>query len=171
MISLRALTRTDPSRVDSLFFNEDGTIQKVIPTLRGVGVIKASDKIQIDRYSGISEKGTSIAFHDTLKRFDGWKTIFESKDAWLQYNSVDFGSKEIKSVNVRASSKDGCTLQIHLNKVDGPIIAEVKIPKSTEWKTINTPLLKYLPGIHNLIIRVNGKNLTERIEVDWISFE
>jgi hypothetical protein len=29
---------------------EDGTIQKVIPTLRGVGVTKASQKIQLDRY-------------------------------------------------------------------------------------------------------------------------
>jgi len=53
-------------RIDSLFFNNDGTIQKVIPTLRGVGVTDASQKIQIDRYSCTSEKGTSIAFLDTL---------------------------------------------------------------------------------------------------------
>ena len=29
-------------RADSLFFNADGTIQKVIPTLRGIGVTKAA---------------------------------------------------------------------------------------------------------------------------------
>ncbi len=43
-------------RIDSLFFNQDGTIRKVIPTLRGVGVTDASRKIQIDRYSLISEQ-------------------------------------------------------------------------------------------------------------------
>jgi hypothetical protein len=38
-------------RIDSLFFNEDGTIKNVIPTFRGVGVTDASRKIEIDRYS------------------------------------------------------------------------------------------------------------------------
>ena len=28
-------------RADSLFFNDDGTIQKVIPTFRGIGITKA----------------------------------------------------------------------------------------------------------------------------------
>lgn len=46
-------------RIDSLFFNEDGTIRKVIPTLRGVGLTEAKKEIQVDRYSSISEKGNS----------------------------------------------------------------------------------------------------------------
>jgi beta-xylosidase len=33
------------TRIDSLFFNEDGTIRKVIPTLRGAGITNASQKI------------------------------------------------------------------------------------------------------------------------------
>jgi beta-xylosidase len=36
------------ARIDSLFFNVDGTIKKVIPTLRGVGITDASKKIQVD---------------------------------------------------------------------------------------------------------------------------
>jgi hypothetical protein len=65
-------------RADSLFFNDNGTIKKVIPTLRGVGITKASDEIQVDRYSQISKSGVSIEFLDTLDRFKGWKTIFTS---------------------------------------------------------------------------------------------
>src|SRR3972149_12172606 len=94
-------------RIDSLFFNEDGTIQKVIPTLRGVGVTNASQKIQIDRYSLISNEGASIAFLDTMNKFEGWKTILDAENAWIQYNSIDFGNNEFKSVNVKASSKTG----------------------------------------------------------------
>ena len=43
-------------RIDSLNFNPDGTIQKVIPTLRGVGLTKARSHIQIDRYSALQGK-------------------------------------------------------------------------------------------------------------------
>ena len=43
-----------------LYFNEDGSIKKVIPTLRGVGIVDAKSKIQIDRYSDISKQGVSV---------------------------------------------------------------------------------------------------------------
>ena len=60
-------------RVDSLFFNADGTIRKVIPTLRGVGITDARTRIRIDRYSSISPAGISIAFLDEAEPFKGWK--------------------------------------------------------------------------------------------------
>ena len=77
--------------VDSLFFNADGTMQKVIPSLRGVGVSKATNNIEIDRYSSKSDTGSSIAFLDSMNTFNGWKTILGNKNAWVQYNKVDFG--------------------------------------------------------------------------------
>jgi hypothetical protein len=94
-------------RIDSLFFNDDGTIKKVIPSLRGVGITDAAGKIQIDRYSSISEKGASIDFLDSLNKFEGWKTILDSGMAWIQYNGVDFKSKKYLSLNMRARSKTG----------------------------------------------------------------
>lgn len=154
-------------RVDSLFFNEDGTIKKVIPTLRGVGLTNAFQKIQIDRYSLKSNEGSSIAFIDTLNKFGGWKTIFDTANAWVQYNGVDFGNKEFESTNVRALSKTGGTLQIRLDNVDGPVIAEVEIPKSTEWNIFSSSLLKYQQGTHNLIVLLKSNN----VEIDWVSFK
>ena len=156
------------TRIDSLFFNEDGTIKKVIPTLRGVGITNASQKIQIDRYSLKSNEGASIAFLDTLNTFEGWKTILDTANAWIQYNSVDFGSNKFKSVNVRVLSKTGGTLQVRLNKTDGPIIAQVEIPKGDEWNIVNSPVSDYQPGIHNLIVILKDN---KNVEIDWISFE
>ena len=52
-------------RVDSLFFNSDGTIQKVQPTLRGVGLTPAISTIEIDRYSALGSSGVRIEFNDT----------------------------------------------------------------------------------------------------------
>ena len=102
-------------RIDSLFFNADGTIQKVIPTLRGVGLTDATKQIQIDRYTAKSNEGVSIAFLDTANKFEGWKTIFDKAGGWIQYNSVDFGKKKIKSVNINVESNTGGVLQIRLD--------------------------------------------------------
>ena len=155
-------------RIDSLFFNDDGTIRKVVPTLRGVGITNASDNIQIDRYSQKSDEGASVAFLDTLNTFEGWKTILDSENAWIQYNSVDFRNNKLKSVNVRAMSATGGTLQIMLDSVDCPVIGQVEIPKGNEWKVINSPLSKFQPGSHNLIVLLKDK---KNVEIDWIKFE
>jgi hypothetical protein len=155
-------------RVDSLFFNVDGTIQKVIPTLRGVGVTSALQKIEIDRYSLKSNTGVSIAFLDSLNTFNGWKATLEMPNAWVRYNTVDFGSKKLKSVQINALSKTGGTLQIRLDKADGILIAEVKIPESTDLNMVNTRVLKFREGIHNLVLVLKDNN---PVEVDWIQFK
>jgi Glycosyl hydrolases family 43/Carbohydrate binding module (family 6) len=154
--------------IDSLFFNPDGTIRKVIPTLRGVGVTSALKKIEIDRYSKISETGIAIAFLDTLNTFNGWKTTLDKQNAWIQYNTVDFGNKKLKSVQVKALSYSGGILQIRLDKTDGTLLAEVKIPESTGWNTVDTRLSKYQKGIHNLVVVLKNNN---PVEVDWIQFK
>jgi hypothetical protein len=155
-------------RVDSLFFNEDGTIKKVIPTLRGVGITDATKEIQIDRYSDKSREGISIDFIDTTNRFLGWKTILDKSNSWIQYNSVDFGKKKFKSVNVKAASKTGGILQFRLNKIDGPLIAQVKIPPNSGWDVFKSPVLRWQGGIHNLIVLLSDN---KNVEIDWVSFE
>jgi hypothetical protein len=154
--------------IDSLFFNADGTIRKVTPTLRGVGVTKATQKIEIDRYSSISEAGSSIVFLDSVNRFNGWKTILSRPNAWVQYNTVDFGNEKLKKIQVKAVAENGCTLQFRLDKADGPVIAEVKIPKSKSWNTVEAKLAIVQSGIHNLIVVHQDDNTAE---IDWVKFE
>lgn len=154
--------------IDSLSFNTDGTIKKVIPTKRGVGVTKATDQIQIDRYTQVSDKGASVAFLDTADKFKGWKTIYSAAGAWLQYNSVDFGKKQLKSVSARVLSAEAAVLQLHVNSINGPVLAEIKIPACSEWITVKTSLLRFEAGVKNLYVSLkNG----QQVEVDWISFQ
>jgi hypothetical protein len=153
---------------DSLFFNADGTIRKVTPTLRGVGVTPAFQEIQIDRYSSKSETGSSVAFLDSIHTFNGWKTKFESKNAWVQYNTVDFGQEKLKKVQVKALSENGSTLQIRLDRADGPVISEVKVPKGTIWDTIEAKVSKSQSGIHHLIVVLKDENPAE---IDWVKFK
>ena len=154
--------------MDSLSFNNDGTIRKVIPTLRGVGLTPASGKIQIDRYSGISNSGVSISFVDTADRFKGWKAKFSSPAAWLQYNSVDFGSKKPQSVELMVVSNTGGVLQIRSSSPSGPILSELNIPVSKTWKSITAKLSGATRGIQHLFITQKGAG---EAEVDWMRFK
>lgn len=155
-------------RIDSLFFNADGTIRKVIPTFRGVGLTDASGKIQIDRYSRISSRGASIAFLDTLNHFGGWKVVFNSQNAWVQYNRIDFSKKSFKTVKVRAFSKTGSVLQIRLNNPKGPIIASIRILQGNSWAISKASVRGLKKGVENLVVSLAGSN---PVEADWVSFE
>jgi hypothetical protein len=155
-------------RADSLFFNEDGTIKKVIPTLRGVGIVDAKSKIQIDRYSAISNEGVSVSFINDSNTREGWKIALSEKNAWVQFNKVDFGKRSLKSINVRAVSSTGGLAEIRLDKVNGPVLAKVKIGTGSEWKVVNSKLARVLSGVHDLIVTLNEKGT---VELDWISFE
>jgi hypothetical protein len=155
-------------RIDSLFFNADGTIRKVIPTLRGVGITKATKRIQPDRYSATSENGTSIAFLDSLDRFKGWKTILEGNSAWVRYNSIDFGSQKLSLVQVKALSSAGGVLELRLDQPNGPMIAEVRVPKEGEWAVQEAALFSFSPGIHHLFITPKENS---SMEIDWVRFK
>jgi hypothetical protein len=155
-------------RLDSLFFNADGTIKKVIPTLRGVGLTPATRQIQVDRYSHISAQGASVAFLDTLNPFKGWKTVLEAKGAWIQYNSTDFGTKPLKRLQARVRAGVGGTLQVRLDHSGGAVIAEVTIPPGKEWRVVSAPLSRYKSGVHHLVLSLKD---TKSVEIDWIRFE
>ena len=154
--------------IDSLFFNADGTIRKVTPTLRGVGVCNALQHIDIDRYSAISGSGASVQPIDTSFAFKGWKTILDSRNAWIRYDAVDFGKDMLKTVQVNASSVTGGILQIRLDNANGPLLSQVKIPKGSGWNIIEAKLKKYQPGIHNLVV-VSGDD--NPLEIDWVRFK
>jgi len=155
-------------RVDSLFFNEDGTIRKVTPTLRGVGISNATGKIEIDRFSAKSPGGVEIAFLDTVNKFKGWKTIFEKPDSWIKYNSISFGHPKLKYLNINARSATGGTLLISTEGAPNKILARVNIAKGGNWHVSKHKILSTPSGTKNLILQLQSSG---DVEVDWISFE
>jgi hypothetical protein len=154
-------------RADSLFFNADGTIKKVVPTLRGVGLTQAASKIQVDRYS---DKGSAarVDFIDTAKKFDGWKSILPATaDGWIKYNSVQFERNGAKSITARAWSDKGGILEVREGSVKGPVIAAIKVPQGSGWRDITVPVTSVKAGTRNLIFTAKNSD----IELDWVSFK
>lgn len=154
-------------RADFLYFNEDGTIKKVIPTLRGVGTADPKSKLQIDRYSAISEKGAKVDYINREDTFKGWKTIMTEEKAWIKFDRIDFGEKELKSATVQASSAEGATVEIRLGKEDGTLLTTVDIPKGEEMKAASAELKTIPEGEKDLVVVLTKGNA----EIDWVSFK
>ena len=145
---------------DSLFFNEDGTIQKVIPTLRGIGVTDAMSKIQLDRYTSISENA-SIDLLDSTNTFLGWKTILKGKSS-VRYNAVDFSANP-SIVEVKVKSMGKGTLE--LKTASGISIAKIPLKNTSAWTTLSSSKVKTPKGKADLIVSTDSE-----VEIDWVRF-
>lgn len=159
-------------KADYLYFNEDGTIQKVIPTVRGIGNAPATNKIQIDRYSAMSEAGTVVEYLNPEKTFDGWKTVLSAPDAWIRYDRVDFAGKTVKTLKVRAKSATGGSIEVQIGKDDAAIKVPVVIAESTDW-TMASSNVRVAPsvvpsGLQDIKVVLKGG---DKVEIDWIQFE
>lgn len=155
-------------RAERLFFNDDGSIRKVIRTLRGVGVVNAKKPIQIDRYSEASAEGVTSAFLNPSNKHEGWKVSLQGTNAWLRFNEVDFGVGTIGSVKVRGVSPTGALVEIRAKSGDGPTLARVEVPKGSEWSTASSTVTNAPHGICDLFVSLKTEG---SVELDWIRFE
>ncbi|WP_207895921.1 carbohydrate-binding protein [Hymenobacter gummosus] len=155
-------------RLDSLFFEPDGRIRQVVPTLRGVGLTDARQKIQLDRYSRLSPRGAAIAFLDTAHSFQGWKTVLSGPQAWVQYNGVAFGKQPLRRLTMRVAAPAGATVQVRTDAADGPVLAQVSVPKAAGWREVQVPLAAFKPGTHHLVV---ASQTAAPVEIDWMRFE
>lgn len=148
------------ARIDRLFFNEDGTIQEVIPTLRGVGLVKASSRVHIDRYSTI--EGATIEYVDTTDYFKGWKTVFSDPGDNVCFKELDFGRKAPRNVTLCVKSRNGARIALTAGDT-----AEFDVPASNEWAEVSFNMPYNVKRKHDLKVElVSGTGL----EIDWITF-
>ena len=147
---------------------DSGTIKKVKPTLRGVGITDARSKIQIDRYSTISPYGVTIDYLEPSNTFEGWQTLFNRAGTWVTYNKVDFGTTPVKRLKARVRSEKGGAITLRTPGEKGMTIAELPIKPTGKWTEISTNVSNAPTSMQDLIITQTGEN---PVAVDWISFE
>ena len=155
-------------RVDRLYFNADGTIRQVKPTLRGVGISSARSRLQIDRYSSISG-GASIAFVDEGNRFEGWKTLLPKRGARVEYDQVDFGSEAVVEVVLRVKAAAASRLSIVAQNDDvETVMTSVDVKKSIGWQEVRARVRKAPLGVADVRVELlKGSG----VEIDWIGFD
>ena len=148
------------ARIDRVCFNEDGTIQEVIPTLRGVGPVMASAKVHVDRYSSI--EGAVIEYVDDADLFKGWKTVFSEPGDKVCFNDLDFGRKTPKRVVFCVKAPCGGRLALTAGET-----AEFEVPASDEWIEVALPMPFAATGLQDLKVELLSDGV---VEIDWITF-
>ncbi|MCE1197453.1 MAG: family 43 glycosylhydrolase [Marinilabiliales bacterium] len=154
-------------RIDSLFFGKDGSIQKVVPTLRGVGLTPATAKIELDRYSALSPNGATICQLDSTNVFNGWKLKLDAPNAWVRYNAVDFGRKNQKKLEIRAVASRNSRLRLLIDSPTGLPIAEAILQPGTEMQLTETRVLQKIKGVHSILVQLEEG----AVEIDWVRFK
>lgn len=155
-------------RVDSLSFDSEGKIVKVTPTLRGVGISDACQPVQVDRYSEISDHGVELDFLNAHNRSAGWAVAVNTRDAWVKYNRVSFQHVKSGKLMIRACSPKSGKLLICTGSPTGPIVAEVEIPATDDWISIESRLSEIPEGVADLVVVSDSPN---PVWIDWIRFE
>lgn len=163
--------------IEKVSFNADGTIQEVKQTLRGVGITHATDRIEIDRYSSVSD-GVTTDFNDTTSTFNGWHATLEKKGSWLRYNDVDFAGISDSYIVVKAKANTNTSFTIRDKSEKGKVMARLTITIEGEtgpfrrdmrgqWMTLTVPV-EYIPkGITNLCVVCEGAE----VSIDWLQFK
>ena len=175
--------------IEKLTFNADGTIQEVKETMRGVGVNKATEKIEIDRYSAASADAASEAV-DTTDYMRGGAVVLPSKGSWARYNDVDFSVLKDGYMIVSVKAADNTEFCIRDKSEKGKVIARIKLtvkPEEPAGGAAANPMmarfrrdlrnqwltqavnLDYTPtGVTNLVVTNEGDGA---LSVDWVQFK
>ena len=166
-------------QIDKLYFNADGTIKEVKKTMRGVGINKATEKIEIDRYSTASADVTTELI-DTVNTFRSYQATLPVKGSWLQYNDVDFsGVENTAYLIVNAKAAGNTEFCIREKNAKGKVIARIPMnvvsqmgqfrrDQSNQWLT-QTVALQYVPkGVTDLVVTCEGD---AAVSVNWVQFK
>ena len=164
--------------IEKLYFNADGTIKEVKQTLRGVGINKATEKIEIDRYSSASSDVTEELI-DTVNTFRSYQATLPVKGSWLKYNDVDFSPITGAYLIVNAKAAGNTEFCIREKSAKGKVIARIPMnvitqmgqwrrDQSGQWLT-QTASLEYVPkGVTDLVVTCEGD---AAVSINWIQFK
>ena len=175
--------------IEKLSFNPDGTIQEVKQTIRGVGINKATEKIEIDRYSTASD-GVTSELIDTVNTFRSYMATLPTKGSWLKYNDVDFSVISDGYLIMSVKAADNTELAIREKSATGKVLARIKLnvkpeepaggaaanpmmgrfrrDQRNQWLT-QTATLDYVPtGVTDLVITNEGEGA---LSMDYVRFK
>lgn len=168
--SLSGSNKIRSMSADTIFFNNDGTIQKKEATLRGIGIPKAGDIIQLDRHNGINNAQTHLVEGNEPK---GFQVDYIRNGGWVRFNRVNFGSGNLDKFTARvASGNQGGTLELRINSPTGPLLSSITINNTGGWgnyQTLNSDFINTTSGVKDIFAVFKGAG-GFLFNVNWISF-
>ncbi|MGE9313136.1 glycoside hydrolase family 43 protein [Niabella sp. CJ426] len=158
--------------VDELKFNKDGSIT---PFKMSEGITKSI--APLNPYQMVQAE--TISWSQGVKASQNPKVgvfITATKDgAYTSVKNVDFGTRGAASFSARAGTthNGGVTMEIRLDKPDGPLAGILKIPMtggSDRWAITDLKLDNKIRGIHDLFFVFKGKAPSNILYFDYWRF-
>lgn len=166
--------------LEKITYNTDGTIQKLpfwSTDVKQLGTLNPFNKVEAETIA--FSEGVKTAAVTEWERNIPWDkgqiiadrlivTSIHNGD-YIKVKGVDF-STGASSIEVSVAALYGGIIEIHTDKVDGPVISTVDINTSAEgdiWKTIAAPV-KNAKGIHDLFFVFKGEK--DLFHFDWWHF-
>ena len=158
---------------DYLTFNKDGSIKKVIPTMRGIGNPTIQDTIQVDRHNGIYKAETAFVSGGEP---NGWMVCEAHSWSNVRFNGVDFGDGRAKKIKARvASGQRAGNFEVRMGSQNGPLVAKFPINYTggwDKWQTIEADIQHNAKGIHDIYVVFNGEaGNTKTVNLNWLILE
>jgi len=166
--------------LEELIYNTDGTIVKHpfwSKNVTQVGTLNPYNRTEAETiaYSEglktelVTEWERNVSWNKGKKIADRLFVTSIHNGDYIKVQGVDF-SKGSVSVDVSIASLYGGKIEIHTDKIDGPIMGTINVTTSAEgdlWKTITTPV-KNIKGVHDLFFVFRGEK--DLFNFDWWKF-
>ncbi len=157
---------------DYLTFDDNGEINLVTPTLRGIGNIPANREIQIDRYSAADE--SKIKIERLGEGFPAnWMVSYIQDGAWLRYDRVNFDASTYTKAMVRYSCGVNGGEMLIKDANSGKLLAKFDLGSTggwNKWQVAEVELQSQPSGMIDIKVEFSG-NQKYQYNVDWIKFQ
>jgi len=166
--------------LEKLTYNPDGTIQQLAfwsAEVKPISTLDPYKKTQAETMAfseGVktemaTEWERNISWNKGKKIADRLYVTSINNGDYIKVRAVDFSTGP-SAVEVNVAALYGGTIEIHSDKIDGPVIATVEVKTSGEgdnWKTLTAPVKK-ISGVHDLFFLFKGNK--DLFYFDWWKF-
>ena len=158
--------------VEEFKYNADGTFPIIHHTQEGVAPIATLNPYK-------RQEAETIAFSKGVKSEQTDDTgvyISEIHEGdYIKVREVDFGDEgpDVFAISAACSSLGG-SLEVHLDKEDGELVAKLDVTKTggwEKWKTFSAQMLKKVTGKHDIYFVFKGLKGSKLFNFDWWKFE
>jgi arabinoxylan arabinofuranohydrolase len=154
--------------VDRLYYNEDGTMQKVIPTQKGVEQLKNVDAFARNEVETFQKQKGIETEGDPANGV--WVGSLENGD-WIRISKMDFGRGAGSVLIHAASEREGGTIEIRLDRENGPLVGTCIIKNTggpQAWQTFSCDVVN-AKGVHDVYFCFKG-GTGPLYNLDWYRF-
>jgi predicted GH43/DUF377 family glycosyl hydrolase len=162
--------------MESIAFNDDGTIDEMAMTTQGVeGPLNPRRRIEATRFC-LMNGGLHVGVHGRTEYNDRHREFVQKIHArdWMAYKFFDFPA-DLRRFTVRAGSLGfGGTIELHLDSPDGPLIGTCNVTPTGGWQlwqTFTCPVAVGKPGVHALYLLFQGLGSNRLMDVECFWFE